>query len=223
MLMDMISWQLIDMSTPLVTRLNIISRLFFLIVFLLAAGGLVAWEVNSLMALNQKENTQAYAYNSTDSQGLILGAAGNYDADEETVMTANMVAEDARPMLIKKYLEKYKSPLVPYSEMIYQVSQDYGLDYRYIVAIAQQESNLCKKIPDDSYNCWGYGIHAKGTLRFENYELAIKSYAEYLKREYFDKGLNTPELIMKKYCPNSNGSWAFGVNKFLDDIERGDS
>ena len=90
------------------------------------------------------------------------------------------------------------------------------------MAIAQQESNLCKKIPDDSHNCWGYGINSSGTLRFDNYDLALKSYAAYLKTEYFDKGLNTTELIMKKYCPHSNGSWARGVQQFIDEMENGD-
>ncbi|MCX6726446.1 MAG: hypothetical protein NTY75_01370 [Candidatus Shapirobacteria bacterium] len=131
------------------------------------------------------------------------------------------ITDDARPILIKKYLEKYKSPLAPYSDMIFQLSQTYGFDYYWIVAIAQQESNLCKKIPDNSHNCWGYGINSAGTLKFDNYELALKSYAEYLKTNYFDKGLNTPELIMKKYCPHSNGSWAYGVNQFIQEIESG--
>ena len=132
-----------------------------------------------------------------------------------------IAADDARPLIIKRYLEKYKSPLVPYADLIYQVSKDYGFEYYWIVAIAQQESNLCKKAPEDSHNCWGYGIHKRGTLKFDNYELAIKSYAEYLKREYFDKGLNTPELIMQKYCPSSNGSWARGVNQFINEMENG--
>jgi hypothetical protein len=132
-----------------------------------------------------------------------------------------IAADDARPLIIKKYLEKYKSPLAPYADLIYQVSKDYGFEYYWIVAIAQQESNLCKKAPEDSHNCWGYGIHKRGTLKFDNYELAIKSYAEYLKREYFDKGLNTPELIMQKYCPSSNGSWARGVNQFINEMENG--
>lgn len=139
--------------------------------------------------------------------------------DEITTETA--VADDARPLLIKKYLGKYHSPLIPYSDLILKLSQIYGFDYYWIVAIAQQESNLCKKIPENSYNCWGYGINSAGTLRFDSYETSLKSYAEYLKREYFDKGLNTPELIMKKYCPHSNGSWAYGVNQFIGEIESG--
>lgn len=150
------------------------------------------------------------------SVGQVLG--------EETVnlkINDSVIGDDARPLIIERYLTKYKSPLLPYSRLIFDLSQTYGFDYYWIVAIAQQESNLCKKIPENSHNCWGYGIHKSGTLRFENYELALKSYAEYLKKQYFDKGLNTPELIMKKYCPSSNGSWAHGVQQFIDELESG--
>ncbi len=152
------------------------------------------------------------------SQGVTLG-----ENDEREVVEAEgvVISADARPVIIEKYLKKYKSPLVPYSGLIYEVSQDYGFEYYWIVAIAQQESNLCKKIPENSHNCWGYGINSRGTLKFPDYETAIKSFAEYLKREYFDKGYNTAELIMKKYCPHSNGSWAYGVNQFIDELENG--
>jgi len=136
----------------------------------------------------------------SSSGDLLVGEDNN--VGDEIKVKEEISSEDARPVIIRKYLEKYKSPLLPYSDLIYQISKDYGFEYYWIVAIAQQESNLCKKAPEDSHNCWGYGIHKRGTLKFENYELAIKSYADYLKREYFDKGLNTPELIMQKYCPS---------------------
>jgi len=139
---------------------------------------------------------------------------------ENKIMTEEVEA-DARPLLIKRYLEKYNSPLAPYYQLIFDLSETYGFEYYWIPAIGQQESNLCKKIPEGSHNCWGYGIHKNGTLKFDSYELALKSYAEYLKRVYFDKGLNTPELIMKKYCPHSDGSWARGVNQFINTIESG--
>jgi len=152
---------------------------------------------------------------------MIVGNAGEVE-NKDIYVKAIATGADARPMLIKKYLEKYNSPLLPYSDLIFELSESYGYEYYWIVAIAQQESNLCKKAPEDSHNCWGYGIHKKGTLKFDSYELAIKSYAEYLKRQYFDKGLNTPELIMKKYCPSSNGSWANGVNQFIEELKSGD-
>lgn len=156
-----------------------------------------------------------------NDEKVIIGISGESDS-KDVYMSAAATGADARPVLIRKYLEKYKSPLLPYADLIFELSESYGYEYYWIVAIAQQESNLCKKIPDDSYNCWGYGIHKSGTLRFDNYEIALKSFAEYLKRQYFDKGLNTPELIMKKYCPNSNGSWANGVNQFIEELKTGD-
>lgn len=173
--------------------------------------------------------SEAVYLSKTSKNNVVLGISDDGTKIELAVddevknisMEATAVGADARPMLIKKYLEKYQSPLAPYSDLIFQISEDYGFEYYWIVAIAQQESNLCKKAPEDSFNCWGYGIHKKGTLGFDSYELAIRSYAEYLKREYFDKGLNTPELMMKKYCPNSNGSWAAGVNQFIEELKSG--
>ena len=196
-----------------------ISRMVFvsgvLILLLTVFGGV------TLMMLNRKEN-QKIGIRQLAGEGVVLAAQNQLGSTAgQDIVADQIVADDARPLLIKKYLEKYKSPLLPYADMIISLSDTYKFDYYWIVAIAQQESNLCKKIPDNSFNCWGYGINSAGTLRFASYELALKSYAEYLKREYFDKGLNTPELIMKKYCPHSNGSWAFGVNQFIHEIENG--
>lgn len=176
-------------------------------------------ELNYLRNFEYKKNVLGVA---DEREILDLTIVGSEDNVEQIKVREEVSSEDARPVIIKKYLERYKSPLAPYSDLIYQISNDYGFEYYWIVAIAQQESNLCKKIPEDSHNCWGYGIHKKGTLKFENYELAIKSYANYLKREYFDKGLDTPELIMKKYCPSSDGSWAKGVWQFINEMENGD-
>lgn len=168
-----------------------------------------------------KDQANAPSAQMAKSQSSVLLANSDGDVMGDMVET-QIVGEDARPLIIKRYLEKYKSPLAPYSNLIFELSETYGFEYYWIVAIAQQESNLCKKIPENSHNCWGYGIHKNGTLRFDSYELALRSYAEYLKRQYFDKGLNTPELIMKKYTPSSNGSWAFGVKQFIRQLETGD-
>ena len=43
--------------------------------------------------------------------------------------------------------------------------------------------------------------------------------AKILKKNYIDKGLVTPELIMTKYTPSSpNGAWAKAVNQFMNEI-----
>ena len=129
-------------------------------------------------------------------------------------------AADARPELIRQYLQRYNSPIVHMADYLVKKSDEYGLDYRLIPAIAQQESNLCKIIPPETYNCWGWGIHSRGTLGFDSYEEAIDTVMTGIKTQYIDKGLTTPDTIWKKYTPGSpDGAWAKGVNQFMADME----
>lgn len=201
------------MKKPLFSFRRLLLLPVFLILTLLVGFG-------ELIYLSNESENKTIVFGVNNSDSVIVGVAGE-DTVKDISISAVASGADARPMLIRKYLEKYKSPLLPYSDLIFELSETYGYEYYWIVAIAQQESNLCKKIPDDSHNCWGYGIHKKGTLKFDNYELALRSYAEYLKVQYFDKGYDTPELIMKKYCPSSNGSWARGVNQFIEELKSG--
>lgn len=139
--------------------------------------------------------------------------------DPIPTLDLNFRIADGRSLLITHYLRRYKSPLLSHANEVVQVSDKYGLDWRLLVAIAQQESNLCKKIPANSYNCWGFGIYGGKVTRFDSFSDAIEVVARGLKRNYVDRGLDTPEKIMAKYTPPSQGSWATGVNQFLEDIE----
>jgi hypothetical protein len=129
---------------------------------------------------------------------------------------------DARVYIIRNYLKKYSSPLEPFAQTLINASDKYALDYRLLVAIAQQESNLCKKIPEGSHNCWGFGIYEDKVTRFDNYPQAIEIVAKTLKTNYVDRGLDSPEEIMAKYTPPSlekGGPWAKSVNLFMTDLE----
>lgn len=130
-----------------------------------------------------------------------------------------VVAEDARPQIIRDYLTYYSSPLLPYADLIVHTADENGLDFRLITAIAQKESNLCKLIPPNTFNCWGWGIHSEGTLGFDSFETGIRTVSKGLKDNYLDKGYVTTEEIMSKYTPMSNGSWAKGVNQFMSEME----
>jgi hypothetical protein len=128
-------------------------------------------------------------------------------------------SSDARSEIVKQYLISYNSSLAPYSDFIVQTADKYMLDFRLITAIAQQESNLCKLIPPNSYNCWGWGIHSEGSLGFNSYQQGIEEVSKGLREEYLNKGYSTVEEIMSKYTPLSNGSWAIGVNKFMSEMQ----
>ncbi len=128
---------------------------------------------------------------------------------------------DARPVIVKQYLKAHSSPLLPYSNEIIAAADRYQIDYRLIIAIGQCESNLCKKSPEGSFNCWGF---ENGKTRFLSWQQALDQVAKTLKEGYIDQGLTTPEEIMPKYAPPSvdkGGPWAKCVNQFMEELEFG--
>jgi hypothetical protein len=145
----------------------------------------------------------------------------NYAAlpTNENSFSTTIHQEDARVELVKRFLNRYDSPLSPYAASIVKDADTYGLDFRLVPAIAMQESNLCKKMPVDSNNCWGFGIYGGKIMYFDTFEKGITTVTKALATKYKEKGLNTPNEIMKMYTPSSNGSWANGVNYFLAEIQ----
>ena len=151
----------------------------------------------------------SFMMNSTDVSYAALPSV-------ENVLTDKITEKDARTEIIRQFFSKYNSPLEPYAKYIVHEADIYNLDYRLLPAIAMQESNLCKKAPILSYNCWGFGIYGKKITRFKNYKEAIATVTKTLANAYKDNGLETPEQIMTKYTPSSNGSWAYGVSHFMN-------
>lgn len=146
--------------------------------------------------------------------------AVSYAALETTRKMAleEIMQNDARLESVRHFLARYDSPLEPYAKDLVAAADQYDLDYRLLPAIAMQESNLCKKTPKESFNCWGFGIYGKKVLRFDNYADAIQAVTKTLAQEYIQQGLETPEQIMKRYTPNNDGSWAFAVNHFMQEL-----
>ncbi len=137
---------------------------------------------------------------------------------------AQVYTADARSEILRQYLLKRNSPLAPYSDLIVNSSDQNGIDFRLPVAIAECESNLCQpgKFPDNSFNCWGYGINSAGTLRFTSFDEGITRMISGLKK-FKDRGyLSSVEKLMELYTPPSlanGGSWAKCVNQFLDVLQ----
>ncbi len=136
---------------------------------------------------------------------------------------AKVRAIDAKAEKVKKieaFMAKHKSPLYPYARHIVLEAEANNIDYRLIPAIAMNESTLCKAIPNNSYNCWGWGIYADKVTRFESYEDAVSTVSRGLKKFYYDRGMSSPSAIMRAYTPNSpDGIWARKIHKWYEEIE----
>ncbi|OGK08363.1 hypothetical protein A2767_04900 [Candidatus Roizmanbacteria bacterium RIFCSPHIGHO2_01_FULL_35_10] len=125
---------------------------------------------------------------------------------------------DGRAANLKIFFRRHGSVLYDFAEKIVKESDRNGFDYRLLPAIAMQESTLCKAIPVDSHNCWGWGIYGTTVTRFDSYDDAIETVAKGIKENYIDEGLTTATKIMARYTPSSS-TWAFGVNTFLKALE----
>jgi len=152
----------------------------------------------------------------TQSVNVVFAALPNFNQNIKT----SLKIDDARPEIVRQYLKKYSSPLEEHAQLIVDLSDQYGFDYRWMVAIAQQESNLCKRIPEDSHNCWGWGIYGDKVTRFDSFEEALRRIAPQFVKSFL-KGDHTrePMEVMKTYTPPSTGSWANGVSTFFRHLE----
>lgn len=200
-----------------------IKKLVFPLIFLLVAPTTLAISLFTLVKIDQTKEFEVLARQSVN-QIASQSPSRLYAAIPEVLgeMSDAIQTEDARPIIIEKYLEKHNSPLLPYADILLAASEEYEVDYRLIVAIAQCESNLCKKSPPGSYNCWGF---ENGETEFLSWEQAIYQVAKTLREDYLDEGLETPEEIMVKYAPPSvdkGGPWAKCVEQFIDELEYGE-
>lgn len=137
----------------------------------------------------------------------------------QNVFSGTVEQKDGRTEKIRQFLAKYNSPLEPHAADLVNAADEYGLDHRLLAAIAMQESGLCKKIPENSHNCWGYGIYGTTVTRFKDYKEGIYTVSKGLSTRYKARGLVTPEQIMTMYTPSSNGSWAYSVNFFMSTLQ----
>ncbi|OGM60268.1 hypothetical protein A3A75_04115 [Candidatus Woesebacteria bacterium RIFCSPLOWO2_01_FULL_39_10] len=134
-------------------------------------------------------------------------------------ISGEVVAADARPVVIHNYLKANDSPLTPYAETIVQTADKYKLDYRLITAIGQKESGLGRAMPEGCNNAWGWGIHSEGTLCFDTWEEGIEVVSKGLKEFYVDLGYETVEEIMSKYAHPDSTTWAEGVLQYMSQME----
>ncbi|PIR43863.1 hypothetical protein COV24_00520 [candidate division WWE3 bacterium CG10_big_fil_rev_8_21_14_0_10_32_10] len=153
-----------------------------------------------------------------------------YTSKPNTVTTYDVTAElqDARAEKVKLFFNKHNAPLASYSQYLVDIADAYDVDWRLVPAIGFCEGNGGKQIPEGSFNTWGWAASQSdladksGRYNLGSWENAINIVTKGLKIGYIDKGLTTPEEIMKKYAPPSvdkGGPWAKCVNLYMSEIE----
>lgn len=140
------------------------------------------------------------------------------------VLGEKLNSADARVEILANYLKDYRSPLADSAQDLVVIADKYQLPWTLLPAIAGKESGFGKVIPYGSFNAWGWGIYAGQTsgVNFSSWAGAIEKVAAGIKKDYFDKGLNSVEKMEPAYTPSSlerGNTWSEGVNYFIWEIE----
>lgn len=157
---------------------------------------------------------EAYAAETAPKSASVAMISANL---QRTVSDSSVTySVDEREIKLALYLASHQSALLPYAHDLIETADTYDLPWTLIPAISGVESTFCKRIPYQSYNCWGW---RNGDHVFQSYEEAISIVSETLHRSYFSQGRTTPETIMPKYAPPSK-TWAGKVRFFMNKIEQ---
>lgn len=121
---------------------------------------------------------------------------------------------DTRTLRLKTYLEAQNSPLTKHADDFVKIADKFGLRYSFLPAVAGRESTFCKFIPQNSFNCYGWGPG----IKFGSWEDGIEKVALGLKKNYIQKwGKDTVDEIAPIYA--SSPTWASGIKNFISQIE----
>jgi hypothetical protein len=131
------------------------------------------------------------------------------------VLKNELVQPDTRLEKLKVFLEKYNSPLAPYSEVFIKTADKYEIDWRLLPAITGVESTFGRQIPYNSYNAYGWN---NGRYYFQSWEDSIEIVSKALKEKYYNRGLDNPYKIGPVYAPPSP-FWGKRVDSFMERIE----
>lgn len=105
-------------------------------------------------------------------------------------------------------------------------AEEYGIDWKIAVAISKWETGSWTSNIYNNKNNVG-GMYCRGFISYNSLDEGIEAFISNLKRNYYDKGLNTIEKIGSKYCPvgasndptGLNKNWVPGVTKFYQELE----
>lgn len=116
-----------------------------------------------------------------------------------------------KKMVIKRVLERYKSPLAGAVDEFVQTCTTYDLDCYLIPSIAGIESQFGNIMVPDTNNPFGWG---KGYIYFDSWQSAIHTVGYSLRHYYFDKGAVSLDDVGIIYAQTT--TWAPKVRYFMN-------
>lgn len=181
----------------------------------LALLGLIISTIALLMAL---VTHKTYAYNSEDARRDLVKMSQYVKAQDDA--RRSRAEFRAQVDSVSRLLADYHSPLQGSSEAFVSCGRRYGVDPKFLLALAWKESSLGKNTPKyhgvESYNAFGWGIHQNRT--FSSWSDGICTVSQGLSENY---PLGDLRATIMKYAPpteNFTELYISQIREFMSQI-----
>ena len=175
-----------------------------MIVLLLVLGGVIN--------IYKESNNKHYIEITTTQVSLASANIRN----EEEMLANRVVYEDLTlAQLSEKLNNVLKSDLSGYGNYIAEISLERNVDPIVATSILLHETGCmwkCSYLARNNYNVGGMRGR-NGYMKFDSMEEGIRAFIGNLQKNYYEKGLTTPELMNRKYAENPN--WHNKVNYYV--------
>ena len=136
--------------------------------------------------------------------------------NEEEVLAKMVVYEDLTLAQLSEKLDNFlKAELSGYGRYIAEISLERNVDPIVATSILLHETGCtwkCSYLARVNYNVGGMRGR-NGYMKFNSMEEGISAFIGNLQKNYYEKGLTTPELMNRKYAENPN--WHKNVNHYV--------
>lgn len=177
------------------------------------------------------EAKQSYYNTSLNIDPSAIAFSNKFNASEvlgiSTVnkINTNISLVDERAYVFDQYFLANNSPLYGYGKYFVEKCDQYGAprDCITIVAIARNETNLCKyKVSAEMHNCWGFGGGGEHRLYFESFEASIDRVSRVLMEGYGTQYLIDPSLMEGTFCGPQDEckNWGNSIKFFIKQIDQ---
>lgn len=142
-------------------------------------------------------------------------ASANIRNEGEVLVKMAVYEELTLDDLALKLDKNLKSDIAGYGKFIAEVSLEKSVDPIVATAILLHETGCmwkCSYLARNNYNVGGMRGR-NGYMKFDSMEEGIRAFIGNLQKNYYERGLTTPELINRKYAENPN--WYKNINYYV--------
>lgn len=171
--------------------------------------------VNSIILIFKEKNKEDIIVENVVVNNLIYRSDVPYNQYQEEKVYEGLTLEE----LGAKIDNVFHSTLSGYGTTVASLALEKGVDPVVASSIILVETGCkwtCSSLVKNNNNVGGM-LGKNGYAKFASLEVGIEAFINNLANNYYKKGLNTPELINKKYATNPN--WYKNVYYYVDLIK----